>query len=78
MYTDDLIDAQGGADLLGLAQRTAVSVYQRRYPQMPRPVVNLGRGRKRLWVRQSIERWARATGRCRRVVVPRSLRSPRC
>jgi predicted DNA-binding transcriptional regulator AlpA len=61
--TKDLIDAQGVADLLGLAQRTAVSVYQHRYPDMPRPVVNLARGRTRLWVRQEIERWARKTGR---------------
>ncbi|MET0885230.1 MAG: hypothetical protein ABWX92_02165 [Mycetocola sp.] len=61
--TEDLIDAQGVADLLGLSQRTAVSVYQRRYPDMPRPVVNLGGGRTRLWLRQEIERWASRTGR---------------
>ena len=42
---DDLVDAQGVADLLGLAQRNTVSLYQRRYPAMPRPVVDLGRGR---------------------------------
>ena len=35
--TDDLIDAQEVADLLGLAQRNTVSLYQRRYPDMPRP-----------------------------------------
>ena len=56
--TEDLIDAQGVADLLGLAQRTAVSVYQKRYPDMPRPIVNLGGGRTRLWLRPEIERWA--------------------
>src|SRR5437773_8889796 len=37
--TEDLIDAQGVADLLGLAQRNTVSAYQHRYPDMPRPVV---------------------------------------
>ena len=30
--TDELIDAQGIADLLGLAQRNTVSLCQRRYP----------------------------------------------
>jgi glutathione-regulated potassium-efflux system ancillary protein KefG len=57
--TEDLIDAQGVADLLGLAQRTAVSVYQRRYPDMPRPVVDLGKGRPMLWLRSAIEAWVR-------------------
>ena len=61
--TDDLIDARGVAELLGLAHRNTVSVYQRRYPDMPRPVVDLGSGRARLWLRSEIERWqeARAT-----------------
>jgi glutathione-regulated potassium-efflux system ancillary protein KefG len=57
--TEDLIDSQGVADLLGLSQRTAVSVYQQRYPDMPRPVVNLGGGRTRLWLRPEIEAWAK-------------------
>ena len=35
--TDQLVDAQAVAELLGLAQRTSVSVYQKRYPDMPRP-----------------------------------------
>jgi hypothetical protein len=61
--TEDLIDAQGVADLLGLAQRTAVSVYQGRYPEMPRPVVNLAGGRTLLWLRPELERWARQTNR---------------
>lgn len=53
----DLIDAQGIAELLGLAQRNTVSAYQRRYPDMPRPVVNLGQGRCKLWLRSEIEAW---------------------
>jgi glutathione-regulated potassium-efflux system ancillary protein KefG len=61
--TEDLIDAQGVADLLGLAQRTAVSVYQRRYEDMPRPVVVLGRGRTRLWLRSELIAWAKKSGR---------------
>ena len=61
--TEDLLDAQGVADLLGLSQRTAVSVYQRRYPDMPKPVVVLSRGRTRLWLRSEIAAWAKNTGR---------------
>jgi glutathione-regulated potassium-efflux system ancillary protein KefG len=54
---EDLVDAQGVAELLGLAQRNSVSGYQRRYSDMPRPVVNLGRGRCKLWLRSEIEAW---------------------
>jgi glutathione-regulated potassium-efflux system ancillary protein KefG len=57
--TEDLIDAQGVAELLGLSQRTAVSVYQSRYPDMPRPVVVLSAGRTRLWLRSAIVAWAK-------------------
>jgi len=61
--TDDLIDARGIAELLSLAQPNSVSLYQNRYPDMPRPVINMGNGRCRFWVRSEIERWARKTGR---------------
>jgi glutathione-regulated potassium-efflux system ancillary protein KefG len=61
--TDDLIDAQGVADMIGLKFRNAVSEYQRRYPEMPRPVVNLGPGRSMLWSKSAVEKWARETGR---------------
>jgi glutathione-regulated potassium-efflux system ancillary protein KefG len=54
---EDLIDAQGVAELLGLSQRNSVSAYQRRYPGMPRPVVDLGQGRCKLWLRSEIETW---------------------
>ena len=54
----DVIDAQGVADLLGLAQRNTVSLYQRRYPDMPRPVIDMGRGRCKLWSKQEILSWA--------------------
>jgi len=56
--TDDLIDASGVADLLGLSHRNTVSVYQRRYLDMPRPVVDLGSGRAKLWLRSEVQRWA--------------------
>jgi predicted DNA-binding transcriptional regulator AlpA len=73
VLVDDLIDARGVAEILGLAHRNTVSEYQARYTDMPRPVVNLGRGRPMLWLRPEIERWA--AGRKRRA--PSSDRRPR-
>ena len=61
--TEDLIDAQAVAEILGLSHRNTVSSYQKRYPDMPRPIVDLGPGRPRLWVRQDIEAWARERAR---------------
>ncbi len=61
--TDDLIDAQEVADLLRLSHRNSVSLYQRRYPSMPRPVVERGGGRTKLWLRTEIEAWAAARKR---------------
>lgn len=57
---DDLIDAHGVAEMLGLSQRNTVSRYQQRYPAMPRPVIDLGPGRPRLWLRSEIRQWAAA------------------
>ena len=65
---DDLIDANGVADLLGLAHRNTVSVYQHRYPDMPRPVLNFGNGRVKVWLKPDVKRWATeqaASGRSR-------------
>jgi glutathione-regulated potassium-efflux system ancillary protein KefG len=45
------------ADLLGLSHPNSASLYQRRYPDMPRPVIDLGRGRPRLWLRPAILDW---------------------
>src|SRR5438874_11143077 len=53
--TEDLVDALGVADILGLSHRNTVSGYQKRYPDMPRPVVDLGPGRPRLWLRHELE-----------------------
>ena len=55
---DDLLDANGVAELLGLAHRNTVSVYQHRYDDMPRPVREFGDRRAKLWLRQEIEEWA--------------------
>lgn len=60
---DDLIDARGVAELLGLSHSNSVSTYQKRYSDMPRPIVDLGTGRPLLWLRSEIEAWARRTGR---------------
>jgi predicted DNA-binding transcriptional regulator AlpA len=54
---DDLLDANGVAELLGFAHRNTVSVYQHRYPDMPRPVREFGDRRAKLWLRSEIESW---------------------
>lgn len=59
----DLIDAQAVAEILGLSHRNTVSLYQRRYADMPRPVIDLGQGRCKMWLRPEIAAWARKTGR---------------
>ena len=67
--TDDLLDAQGVADVLGPSHRNTVFQYQHRYDDMPKPVVDLGEGRVKLWLRPQVERWAAAVaaqGRTRR------------
>lgn len=68
--TEDLIDAHGVAEILQLAQANSVSLYQRRYPDMPRPVIDLGPKRPMLWLRSEIEEWSRS----RRTGKRRSLR----
>ena len=56
--TNDLIDARGVAEILGLSHPNNVSVYRHRHADMPSPVVSLGRGRCMLWLRPEIETWA--------------------
>lgn len=66
--TEDLLDTEGVAEILGLAHRNTVLQYQQRYEDMPRPVFDLGKGRVKLWLRPDIERWAaqqQARGRVR-------------
>ena len=43
--TEDLVDAQAVAVLLGLRHPNSVHTYLHRYPDMPRPVIDLGPGR---------------------------------
>jgi predicted DNA-binding transcriptional regulator AlpA len=54
---DDIIDAAGVGDLLGLAHRNSVYVYRSRYPDFPNPV--LEHGRCLMWLRSDIEKWMR-------------------
>ena len=54
---DDLVDAHEVARLLGLAQSNSVYLYQRRYVDMPRPVLDRGGRRARLWLRSEIKAW---------------------
>ena len=56
---DDLIDATDVATILGLSRATSVYVYLSRYPDMPRPVVDRGPKRARLWLRTEVEAWGR-------------------
>ena len=58
--TDDLIDAHEVARLAGLRHASSVSSYLQRYPDMPRPVIELGGTRPRLWLRGDIEAWLNA------------------
>jgi len=60
---DDLIDVNGVAALLGLTHRNTVTTYLRRYPDMPRPVVEFKTSRIRLWLRSEIVNWTETTGR---------------
>ena len=57
--TDDLCDAHEVAGLIGLGHANSVHGYLRRYGDMPRPVVALGRNRMQLWLRPEIEAWLR-------------------
>jgi len=58
----DLIDAQGVADLLGLSHRNSVYTYQRRYPDMPRPVLHFPNSHTRLWLASEIRAWNKKVG----------------
>jgi hypothetical protein len=56
---DDLVDAHDVAEILGLAHATSVHLYQRRYPEMPRPILDRGGRRARLWLRTEITVWTK-------------------
>jgi predicted DNA-binding transcriptional regulator AlpA len=72
--TEDLIDARDVAEILGLSHPSAVSVYQHRYADMPRPVIDLGRGRPKLWLRPDVQRWSEQLSSEGRTRVTRRVR----
>jgi predicted DNA-binding transcriptional regulator AlpA len=53
---DDLLDSTQVAAMTNLNSPSAVSVYLGR-GSFPRPVIDRGPNRVRLWLRQDIERW---------------------
>ena len=55
--TADLVDSQEVADLLGLSHRSSVTTYLKRYDSFPRPVVDRGAGRTRMWLRSDVVGW---------------------
>ncbi len=60
---DDLLDAAGVAELLGLSNANAIATYRGRYIDFPKPAWSSGGGRCQAWARQDIEEWARGRGR---------------
>ncbi|MGH2843144.1 MAG: hypothetical protein ACRDKL_06100 [Solirubrobacteraceae bacterium] len=54
---EDLIDARGVAAELGLTHPNTVSQYQHRYADMPKPALDLGERRVKLWLRSEIAAW---------------------
>lgn len=57
----ELIDSHEVAELLGLSSNRSVSIYRRRYPDFPEPVLEKGSGKCVLWLRADIERWTAST-----------------
>ena len=55
----DVIDANAIASKLGLSHSNTVSLYQRRYSDMPRPVIDMGQGRCKLWLKAESEAWSK-------------------
>lgn len=54
---DELVDAHEVARMLGLSHANSVHLYQKRHEDMPRPVIDRGPQRARLWIRSEIAEW---------------------
>ena len=61
--TDDLADAAEVANLIGLSNPNGVSVYRRRYEDVPEPVIE--RGACVLWRRSDVDGWSATRARRR-------------
>ena len=59
VYLDQLVDTAEVAKILGLSRPSNVSMYARRYPDMPRPVLESGPGHPAWWIRGEVEAWQR-------------------
>lgn len=59
----DLVGAADVSQILGLSHATSVTTYLRRYPDFPKPLVEVSSSHARLWSRQDIERWHRRRGK---------------
>lgn len=58
--TEDLIDVYEVANLLGLTHRNSVTTYLSRYDDMPRPIIDFGGGKCRLWLRSELQEWLKS------------------
>ena len=59
---DELIGAAEVQAILRLSHPSSVTTYLKRYPDFPKPVVDLSGSRVRLWNRQDIMRWQERRG----------------
>lgn len=57
--TEDLVDTHGVAELLGLSHPNSVFTYLKRYDDFPKPVLDFGSHRAKLWRRHDVEEWSR-------------------
>ena len=54
---EQLIDAAEVAKILNLSDPRSVSVYQERYLDMPRPIVDRGKNKVKLWFKPEMVEW---------------------
>src|SRR3954454_19642267 len=59
----DLVGAAEASRILELSHASSVTTYLRRYPDFPKPVVDVSSSHARLWNREDIERWQRERGK---------------
>jgi hypothetical protein len=61
--SDDLVDASDAALELGYTCSETFHALVRRRPDFPKPVVNKGKGKARLWSMTDIRAWETKNGR---------------
>jgi len=55
--TEDLLDANEVAEILGLSSNSAVSTYRGRYDDFPAPVIEKAGKKCVLWLRADVQKW---------------------